>query len=114
MLGYGVSLYVGIGVPIPILNEEMARYTSVRDEDIVTQIYDYSMDYPKGAPKSLGEVNYKDLRSGAIVFNGKKVSTAPLSSYYKAREIANILKEWIERGDFVLGEPQQLLPSARS
>jgi uncharacterized protein (DUF39 family) len=113
MLGYGVSLYVGIGIPIPILSEEMARYTSVKDEDIVTQIYDYSMDYPKGAPKSLGEVNYKELRTGTIMLNGKKVATAPLSSYYKAREIANILKEWIERGDFLLGEPQQLLPSAR-
>jgi uncharacterized protein (DUF39 family) len=113
MLGYGVSLYVGIGIPIPILGEEMARYTSVKDEDIVTQIYDYSMDYPKGAPKSLGEVNYKELRSGAIMLNGKKVATAPLSSYYKAREIANLLKEWIERGDFLLGEAQQLLPSVR-
>jgi hypothetical protein len=27
--------------------------------------------------------------------NEKKVITAPLSSYYKARQIANILKEWI-------------------
>ena len=53
ILGYGVSLYVGIGIPIPILNEEMARYTSVKDEEISTQIYDYSMDYPKGVPKSL-------------------------------------------------------------
>jgi uncharacterized protein (DUF39 family) len=114
MLGYGVSLYVGVGIPIPILSEEMARYTSVRDEDIVTQVFDYSMDYPKGVPKSLGEVNYKDLRSGVIVLNGKKVATAPLSSYYKAREISNILKEWIERGDFLLGEAQQLLPSAGS
>lgn len=113
MLGYGVSLYVGIGIPIPILNEEMVRYTAVRDEDIVTQIIDYSMDYPKGSPKSLGEVNYRDLRSGQILMNGKKVATAPLSSYYKAREIANILKEWIERGDFMLGEPQQLLPTVR-
>ena len=111
MLGYGVSLYVGIGIPIPVLNEEMARYTSVKDEDIVTQIYDYSMDYPKGSPKRLGEVTYKELHSLTILLNGKKVATAPLSSYFKAREIANILKEWIERGDFLLGEPQMLLPS---
>lgn len=111
MLGYGVSLYVGIGIPIPILNEEMARYTAVKDEDIYTQVYDYSMDYPKGVMKSLGEVNYRDLRSGEITLNGVKVVTAPLSSYFKAREIANILKEWIERGDFFLGEPQQKLPS---
>ncbi len=111
MLGYGVSLYVGIGIPVPILNEEMARYTAVKDEDIYTQIYDYSMDYPKGVAKSLGEVNYKSLRSGEITINGTRVVTAPLSSYFKAREISLILKEWIERGDFLLGEPQQPLPS---
>ena len=113
MLGYGVSLYVGIGIPIPVLNEEMARYTSVKDEDIYTQIYDYSMNYPKGgALKSLGEVSYKELFSGEITLNGHPITTAPLSSYYKAREIAQILKDWIERGDFLLGEPQQHLPSA--
>jgi uncharacterized protein (DUF39 family) len=112
MLGYGVSLYVGIGIPVPILNEAMAQYTSVKDEDIYTQIYDYSMDYPKGgALKSLGEVNYRDLRSGEITVKGRKVVTAPLSSYYKAREIAQILKEWIERGDFFLSEPGQSLPT---
>ncbi|MCX5835439.1 MAG: homocysteine biosynthesis protein, partial [Deltaproteobacteria bacterium] len=111
MLGYGVSLYVGIGIPVPILNEEMARYTAVKDEDIYTQIYDYSMDYPKGVAKSLGEVNYKSLRSGEITINGTRIVTAPLSSYFKAREISLILKEWIERGDFLLGEPQQPLPS---
>jgi uncharacterized protein (DUF39 family) len=112
ILGYGVSLYVGIGIPLPILNEEMARYTSVKDQDIYTQIYDYSMDYPKGVNKSLGEVSYKQLRSGEIILNGKKIVTAPLSSYYKAREIANLLKEWIEQGEFLLGEPQMLLPGA--
>jgi len=111
ILGYGVSLYVGIGIPIPILNEEMARFTAVRDENIYTQVHDYSMDYPKGTGKVLGQVSYKELRSGAIVLNGKKITTAPLSSYFKAREIANTLKEWIERGDFMLGAPQQVLPS---
>ncbi len=109
MLGYGVSLYVGIGIPIPILNEEMARYTAVRDEDLYVQVYDYGVDYPSGVSKSLGEVSYKDLRSGRIELNGREIDTAPMSSYYKAREIAHILKEWIERGEFLLGEPQQLL-----
>lgn len=108
--GYGVSLFVGVGIPIPILDEEMARFTSVKDEDIYTQVFDYSVDYPKGVPKSLGEVSYKDLRSGEITVMGKKVPTAPLSSYYKAREIAHILKEWIEQGKFFLGEPQMNLP----
>lgn len=110
ILGYGVSLYVGIGIPIPILNEEMAQYTSVSDKDIYTQVFDYGVDYPNGVVKSLHEVSYKDLRSGTITLNGKKIPTAPLSSYYRAMEIANTLKEWIEGGTFLLGEPQEILP----
>jgi uncharacterized protein (DUF39 family) len=62
--GYGVSMYVGIGVPIPILNEEMAQFTAVKDEDIVTQIIDYGGDYPKGINRSLGTVTYKELKDG--------------------------------------------------
>jgi len=111
MLGYGVSLYVGIGIPIPILNEEMAGYTAVRDSDIYAQIIDYGVDYPSGTSKSLGEANYEELRSGEIRINGETVPSAPMSSYAKAREIAHILKEWIEGGTFLLGEPQQRLPS---
>ncbi len=111
IIGYGVSLYVGIGVPIPILNEEMARYTAVRDEDIFAQVYDYGVDYPSGISKSLGEVTYKELRSGKIKLGGKVIPTAPMSSYYKARKIAEILKEWIEKGEFLLGEPQEEFPS---
>ena len=34
MLGYGATLTVGIGVPIPVLNETIARYTSVQDKDL--------------------------------------------------------------------------------
>ncbi len=109
ILGYGVSLYVGIGIPIPILNEELARSTGIRDEQIVTGIYDYSMDYPKGDPKVLAEVNYRQLRSGAITVRGQKIVTAPLSSYSKALEICSILKEWILQGAFTLGEPQETL-----
>ena len=113
ILGYGVSLYVGIGIPIPILNEDMAQYTSISDKNIYTQVFDYGVDYPNGVVKSLGEVSYKDLRSGMITINGKKVPTAPLSSYYRAMEIANTLKEWIEAGTFLLGEPQEIIPSEK-
>jgi L-aspartate semialdehyde sulfurtransferase len=112
ILGYGVSLYVGIGIPIPILNEELARSTGIKDEEIVTNVYDYSMDYPKGVPRALATVNYRDLRSGSIVIHGKKVATASLSSYYKALEICHTLKDWIQQGSFLLGEPQETLPTA--
>lgn len=110
-LGYGISMFVGIGIPIPILDEDMARFTAVKDADIYAQVYDYSMDYPKGNPKPVFEVSYQDLKSGSIIIDNKKVITAPLSSYYKANQIANLLKEWIESGKFLLGEPQQNLPS---
>ncbi len=110
--GYGCTMIVGLGVPIPLLNEEIAQFTAVKDEDIYTQIIDYSRDYPEGGPtQSLGEVNYKQLKSGKIKFNGKEIPTSPLSSYLKARKIAEILKEWIQKGEFLLGDPQQMLPS---
>ncbi|RJP43003.1 MAG: hypothetical protein C4548_07890, partial [Desulfobacteraceae bacterium] len=96
ILGYGVSLAVGIGVPIPLLNEEMARYTAISDEDIVTQVVDYGHDYPLGINRNLGFVSYAELKSGFIRLNGKDVHTVPLSSISRAREIAEILKDRIK------------------
>jgi uncharacterized protein (DUF39 family) len=110
--GYGCSLAVGLGIPIPLLNEEMAAFTGISDEEIFTQIVDYGRDYPRGEVKSLGQVSYAELKSGAITFQGKQVPTVPLSSMVKAREIAAILKSWIREGRFILGEPQFTLPSA--
>ena len=114
MLGYGVTITVGIGVPIPIMDEEILKYVSVKDEDIYTQIVDYSDAYPKGKPETLGEVNYAQLKSGKITVKGKKVSTGNLSSYPKAIEIANTLKDWIRDGEFLLTQPVASLPSAES
>ena len=111
MLGYGCSLAVGVGVPIPILNEEMARFTGVSDEEIFTNIIDYGNDYPKGEATSLGIVSYAELNSGTIQFNGQEIPTVPLTSYKRSREIANILKEWIQKGEFLLTRPVENLPS---
>jgi len=112
--GYGVTLTVAIGIPIPILNEEILKYTAVKDELIWTQVVDYSQSYPQVQSGSLGEVNYQQLKSGNITVNGKKVGTGSLSSYAKAIEIAHILKDWIKRGDFLLAEPVAPIPSADS
>ncbi|OGP63005.1 MAG: hypothetical protein A2170_08315 [Deltaproteobacteria bacterium RBG_13_53_10] len=112
--GYGVTLTVGIGIPIPILNEEILVHTMVRDEDIWTQVVDYSEAYPQCIPGSLGEVNYGQLKSGKIVFQGKEVPTSGLSSYLKAREIAQTLKEWIAAGKFFLSRPVEPIPSVDS
>ena len=101
--GYGCSLALGVGIPIPILDEEMAMFTSVSDADIVTQVKDYSFT----RPEPLCEVTYAELRSGSITVEGRQVPTVPLSSYVRAQEIANILKEWIQKGEFQIGEPQK-------
>lgn len=108
--GYGASLYVGLGIPIPILDEQMAAFTAVRDRDIAAPIVDYGHDYPEGTGQTLGQVSYAELKSGKIRFRGKDVPTAPLSSYSRALEIAEILKSWIIDKRFLLGEPQWLLP----
>jgi len=107
-------LTIGVGIPIPILNEEIVKYTAVRDQDIITQIVDYSKDYPECIPGSLGQVSYQQLRSGKITVRGKEVPTGALSSYSKAKEIAEILKEWIKKGEFSLTESVANLPGADS
>jgi uncharacterized protein (DUF39 family) len=112
--GYGVTLAVGIGIPIPILDEEMLNFTAVTDKDIVAQVVDYSEAYPNCIPGSLGEVTYAQLKSGSITVKDKKVPTAGLSSYSRAREVANILKDWIVEGSFLLSEPVAAVPSADS
>jgi uncharacterized protein (DUF39 family) len=107
ILGYGSSLVVGVGIPIPILDEEMARFTGISDEDIVTQVKDYSFTLQD----PICEVNYAQLRSGTIRVQGREIPTVPLSSYVRAKEIAETLKAWIEKGEFMLGEPQNMIPS---
>jgi uncharacterized protein (DUF39 family) len=114
MLGYGCTITVGLGVPIPILSEEILRYTTVTDADIFAPIVDYSETYPQLKPDILGEVSYAQLKSGKITVKGKEAPTASLSSYPRAVEIANILKEWILSGKFLLTEPVAPLPGIES
>lgn len=111
LVGYGSSLALGVGIPIPILNEEMLEYTLVKDEDIMATIIDYGVAYPNGEPGNLGLVSYAELKSGKINIQGKEIRTGSLSSYPKARKIAQILKEWIANGKFLLGQPIENLPS---
>jgi len=114
MLGYGCTLTVGIGIPIPVLSEEILRYTTVSDADIFAPIVDYSEAYPKRKSEIICEISYAELKSGHIRVQGKDVPTASLSSYPKAMEIAGILKGWIEKGEFLLTEPVAPLPGVES
>ncbi len=114
MLGYGTTITVGLGLPIPILSEEILGYTVVSDADILAAVVDYSDAYPQRKPDVLGEVSYSQLKSGSITVNNRSVPTAGLSSYSKALEIANLLKEWIEAGEFLLTEPVAPIPGVES
>lgn len=101
---YGVSMFVGIGIPIPVIDEDMARRLSIRNSQIETNI----IDYGSGNFEILGKADYESLFSGEISLNGKKIRTAPLSSVKLAREIAAILKKEIAGGKFYLTEPVAL------
>lgn len=103
---YGVSMFVGIGIPIPVLDEEMAARVMIRNEQITTRI----VDYGDPAHPELGRITYDKLMSGEIELNQKKIKTASLSSLYQARKIANLLKKQVRKGTFLLTEPVELFP----
>jgi L-aspartate semialdehyde sulfurtransferase len=107
---YGTSLFVGIGIPIPILDADMARRVSIRNEEIETSVLDYGLP---GAPK-IGKVTYAELRSGFIKVEGRKIRTAPVSSLPKARKIADLLKKAIQQGAFEITQPVKLFPASAS
>ena len=106
---YGVTMYVGIGIPIPVLDEDLAHRVSIRNEQIETNVVDYGT-----GGQVLGRTNYAALHSGWIEMAGHRVRTAPLSSLARAREIAGVLKGWIENGSFLLTEPVRAMPSEAS
>lgn len=103
MKGYGVTLYLGVGVPIPVLNTDIVRSTAVRDEDILTEVIDYGT--PRRDRPSVATVSYADLKSGKIELGGETVRTSSLSSYRRARAVARELKAWIEEGKLELALP---------
>ena len=107
--GYGVSIFIGIGIPIPVIDEEMVEFLKIKDEDIYTEIFDYSVQR-RNRP-SYGRINYRELRSGKIKIKGKSVQTGSISSYSKALEISNVLKKEIKQGKFYLTSYVAPLPA---
>ncbi|MHA1906771.1 MAG: homocysteine biosynthesis protein [Candidatus Thorarchaeota archaeon] len=106
---YGCTLYVGVGVPIPILNRDIAQSTGISDDQIVTNVIDYGV--PSRDRPSLRKVTYSELKSGSIEVNGQEVQTSPLSSFKVANRIANLLKERIAGGTFQITNPVQAVTS---
>lgn len=112
--GYGTTLMVGLGIPIPVLDEEIAACTGLSDAELQAPVVDYSRDYPERKPNVICHVTYAQLKSGAIEVEGKAVPTTPLSSYPFAVQIAELLKERIAAGKFELTPCVSPLPSAES
>lgn len=107
---YGTTLYIGIGFAIPVLDEDMANHLSVRNDQIETTVCDYGLPGHPG----IARVTYEELMSGSFALNGKKIKTAPLSSYRKARILAEELKQKVIAGSFPLSPPVRSLPEHSS
>ncbi len=105
---YGTTLYVGLGIPIPVLNEKIARNTAISDRDIVTNVLDYGV--ARRVRPILRKISYEELKSGKIEINGVEVPVSSLSSFNSARKVAEILKAWIGRGEFYLSKPAERIP----
>jgi uncharacterized protein (DUF39 family) len=112
MAGYGVTLYVGLGIPIPVLDRETVRSTAIRDEDIMVDIIDYGV--PVRSRPSLRKVSYAELKSGVVELQGEEVRTSSLSSYRRAREIALTVRSWVEEGKLVPALPTRTIDSRKS
>jgi uncharacterized protein (DUF39 family)/CBS domain-containing protein len=105
---YGTTLYVGLGIPIPILNEGLVKKTAIRDEEIFTNVVDYGV--PRRDRPKLAKVSYRELKSGNITVGDRKIRVGSLSSLKTARKIAITLKDWIGQGEFFLSAPVERLP----
>lgn len=107
---YGTTLYVGIGVPIPIVNMRVARTAALRDDEIFVNISDYAVPSRPDLRPIVKRVSYAELRSGKVCLGDRSVPSSSLSSYRMAREIAEVLRKWILEGIFFLTEPIESLP----
>ncbi|MBO3460771.1 homocysteine biosynthesis protein [Aetokthonos hydrillicola Thurmond2011] len=109
---YGPSLMLGVGVPLPVLEEEVVARCAIQDKDLVAPIVDFSI--PRRVRPTFGLVSYAQLKSRRITIEGKTVRVAPLASMFLSRQVALLLKEWIESGKFTLTEPVAQIPMERS
>ena len=109
---YGPSLMLGVGVPLPVLQEEVIHRCAVQDREIVAPVVDFSI--PRRVRPTFGLVTYQQLKSGRITIDGKSVRVAPLASIALSRQVAIELKELIIAGKFTLTESVASLAGDRS
>jgi L-aspartate semialdehyde sulfurtransferase len=109
---YGPSLMLGVGIPLPILDETVVAHSAVNDQDLVAPVVDFSI--PRRVRPTFGLVSYAQLKSGRISIEGKNVRAAPLASLFLSRQVASELKQWIQEGQFELTDPIAPLPQDRA
>ena len=109
---YGSSLMIGVGVPLPVLDESVIAACAVQDKDIVAPVIDFSI--PRRVRPTFGLVTYEQLKTGSITLEGKSLRAAPLASISFSRQVAEELKQQIDQGKFTLTEPVAPLPSDRN
>jgi uncharacterized protein (DUF39 family) len=109
---YGPSVMLGVGVPLPVLSEDVVKGCAIQDKDIVAPVVDFSI--PRRVRPTFGLVSYAQLKTGRITIDGKSVRVAPLASFFLSRQVALELKQWIERGEFTLTEAVAPIPMNRS
>ncbi len=102
--GYGVSIYIAMGMAIPVLDVDMASHLAVRNRDIKTRIVDYAT----------GEVikitNYDELINRTVEIDGRSVKVSTMSKNREAEEITSEFKNLIGSGGFYLSEQVKDLP----
>ncbi len=109
---YGPSLMLGVGIALPVTQEEVIQHCSVADQNIVAPVIDFSI--PRRVRPTFGLVSYEQLQKGYVIIDGKSVRVASLASKYRSLKVAQELKQWIETGKFTLTEPVAPLPSDRA
>ncbi len=101
MPGYGVTLFVSVSIPIPLLDTDLASRVMVTNDRIEMAVRDFA----DPAHRQTALVRFSDLLSGVVEIKGKKSRTVPLSSFTMARESAELLKTLIQKGSFLLSVP---------
>ncbi len=110
--GYGVSLAVGVGTAIPMLDIDLARQAGLPETELTAPVVDYASAYPEMSGEVVGRVSYAELRSGTVSLGGGERKTMALSSFRMAREIATELKNRVAAGAFRPSRPVDPLPGS--
>lgn len=108
--GYGISLFLGAGFAIPVLDPAIARALRIRDRDINVQIKDFA----RPERPIVLESDYAQLRSGSVQLPQALARTACSSSLLKARQLCAELKTQVLGGSFPVRPFLEALPAEQA